>query len=211
MSAVKRTLTGLAMAAALCFTQSASASQVLADTGAGADFQGYYSSALRGWTVYDDFTLANAAAINHVSFYEGLTGSSPFNGSFTFSVYKYNGPQSVGSLVSSATINPDAYTAVQTGSGWGGNIYHVDFSMADMTLGAGHYFLSFYALGNMDFRAVGNSTSGNFIQYYGNTYQNTGAGDLGFRLEGNAVPEPGSVALFGLGLAGLLMAKRRKA
>jgi hypothetical protein len=41
-----------------------------------------------------------------------------------------------------------------------------------------------------------------------------GAGSLGFRVENvtaNAVPEPGSLALLGLGIAGLMLAQRRKA
>lgn len=212
MFSIKHTVARIAFFAATgFFALAASATQVLVDTGTATTFLGHYSSQLRGFTVYDDFTLSAAGTINHVVFDEGLT-SGLFNGSFNFSVYQYAGAQSVGALISTTTLNPGSYTATHINSS-GAPIYSVDFSMADLALNAGTYYLSFYGLGNMDFRAVRNGNTGNFLQYHGSSYYQSGAGGLGLRLENvetNAVPEPSSLALFGLGIAGLLVAQRRK-
>ncbi|MFT6417898.1 MAG: hypothetical protein ACJA1K_000161 [Cognaticolwellia sp.] len=168
---------------------------------------GYYTSNVRSFQIYDDFTLASDSTITDVFFQMGLT-SGNFDGSFSFTIFNFLAGSGVGAQLYTQTLNSGDYSASlnSISSHPSGPFYDINFDIPSLDLSAGNYELSFYGLG-MDFR-IPNVSSGNGF------YQNSSfiSGDTPFALFDNSVqvPEPSTLAIFALGIMGLASRRFKK-
>ena len=156
---------------------------------------GYASSELRGWRVFDNFTLASDSIVQEVFFQQGLTSGDAFNGSFTFSVFAFDSnSNSIGGRIFGHTLMAGDYTATPNELNAAPMIdfYDVSFSIPDLALTAGDYALSFLAHGQMDFRSPTVGGGDSFIQHQVGGGLHTRQGDTPFRLRGRVVGETSS-------------------
>jgi hypothetical protein len=173
------------------------------------------------WIQAEDFTLATAAKITDVHFWS-VEGQSSYQGSVSWGFYSNVGGVP-GALIASG--NTSAVTRTATGNSlFFGTEFLNDFDILPVSLAAGSYFLGLHnGLSSVDSRS----------EYYWET-QSTSVGANGqedvspfgvgswfdnghehaFYLTGeattNPVPEPSSIALVGLAMCGIGIARRRK-
>ena len=90
------------------------------------------------------------------------------------------------------------------------DIYDYSFApVAGLSLGAGDYFFSVNSNGGNWYWGVTSTSDGSFFVRDNLGPWQGGTATLAFRVDGTALPEPGSLALVGISLAGLLFARRR--
>ncbi|MCR9200559.1 MAG: PKD domain-containing protein [Planctomycetaceae bacterium] len=160
----------------------------LFDNGRAQDnqFSGLFSSELRNWRVYDDFSLTAAATLESVFFQQGITAGTQLAG-FQFAVYA-NASGVPGALIYSQELTSTDYTAVpnSVSSFPFGPFFDITFDLTSpLNLAEGDYFVSFYGRGNTDFRTPNvdsRSQFSNFLQQPGSGSFFPRTGDTPFTL-----------------------------
>lgn len=158
----------------------------------------------------DDFNFGSSQTIDSVGFYfQNFHGITGWNQDISYNFYQDSGGAPGGLIDSGAGQN---VTATLSQFAWccgGGNAWLVTFDlMSALDLDAGTYWLGLTGATGSNAAwwvttGVGNGRSGN---------SNVGV-DFAFFLDGGdtvSVPEPGTLALFGIGLVGMGLGRRRK-
>lgn len=172
----------------------------------------------------DDFTLATAARVDHVQ-WAGVyspAGTDPTFDDFTIQIFDFSGASPATTPLYSFAVG-DAVGRTATGRvSVGRMIYSYEAAIPAADLAPGRYLLSIFddtrSFTSVNFAwSMGNSPGGQVFTRRSQTdgWVQAGAGFVAaFTLSGpTAVPEPSSLALFGVGSLGLLarLHSRRRA